>query len=108
MSRRIRCSIWVAAGIFMSACCWAADAKSADAQVPLRLALAVPLADLKGSFNHLAIDVKTGRFFVTAPGEKKVVVVDVKAGKVLRVLSEVPASAACFLPELDVLCLSGG
>lgn len=73
---------------------------------PLTLRQTIPLP-LKGSLNHLAADAKRERFFVTGPAEKKVVVVDLKAGKVLRVLTDVPASAACFIPELDQLCLSG-
>lgn len=74
----------------------------------LALERSIPLSELKGGTNHLAADAKRWRFFVTAPGEKKVFVVDLKAGKVLRVLTDVPASAACFLPDLDQLCLSGG
>ncbi len=74
----------------------------------LELMNTIPLPQLHGSFNHLSADAKRGRFYVTAPGEKKVAVVDLKAGKVARVLTDVPASAANFLADLDVVCLSGG
>jgi hypothetical protein len=57
--------------------------------------------------NHLAADAKRQRFFITAPGEQKVVVVDLKAGKVLQILAG-PAAAAYFLPDLDQLCVAGG
>ena len=81
------------------------ESKSAG---PLNLVQTVPLTELRGSFNHLTADAKRGRFYVTAPGEKKLAVVDLKAGKVIRVLTDVPASAAIFLADLDVVCLSGG
>jgi hypothetical protein len=74
----------------------------------LELTKKIPLPQLRGGFNHLAADAKRGRFYVTAPGERKLAVVDLKAGKVLRVLTDVPASAAKYLADLDVVCLSGG
>jgi len=73
----------------------------------LSLAQTIPIPQITGGTNHLAADARRQRFFVTAPGEKKVAVVDLKAAKVLQVMSDVPASAACFLPDLDQLCLSG-
>ena len=91
---------------------WRASAADANLlsseESPLTLTQTIPLPELKGGTNHLAADAKRGRFFVTAPGERKVVVIDLKAGKVLRVLADVPASAACFIPDQDQLCLSGG
>jgi DNA-binding beta-propeller fold protein YncE len=56
--------------------------------------------------NHLAADAKRRRFFVTVPGQRKVLVVDLQTGKVLRTLTA-PAAAARFLPDLDRLCVSG-
>jgi hypothetical protein len=75
---------------------------------PLKLTGTVPLPQLTGGSNHLAVDVKRRRFFVTAPGERKVIVVDLKANKIVRVLDNTPAAAAVFLPDLDLLCVSGG
>jgi DNA-binding beta-propeller fold protein YncE len=75
--------------------------------LPLVLVQTIPLPDITGSMNHLDADAKRERFFVTAPGQKKLVVVDLNAGKVLHVL-EVSAAAARFIPELDQLCFAGG
>jgi hypothetical protein len=87
----------------------AADAARASSQTgSLELTKTIPLPQLRGGFNHLAADAKRGRFYVTAPGDKKVAVVDLKAGNVLRVLTDVPASAAKYLADFDVVCLSGG
>jgi hypothetical protein len=75
--------------------------------VPLVLETKIALSEIQGSMNHLAADAKRQRFFVTAPGDRKTVVVDLKEGKVLQVLPG-PAAAADFLPDLDQLCVSGG
>jgi hypothetical protein len=90
---------------------FASAADGASASTPagsLELTKTIPLPQLRDGFNHLAADAKRGRFYVTAPGERKLAVVDLKAGRVLRVLNEVPASAAKYLSDLDVVCLSGG
>src|SRR6266513_2298639 len=74
--------------------------------LPLELVQTIALPDVTGGMNHLDADAKRERFFVTAQGQQKVVVVDLKAGKVLRVL-EVPAAAARFIPDLEELCVAG-
>jgi hypothetical protein len=85
----------------------ARDFAADDKAGALRVTQTIPLPHLTGGTNHLAADSRRGRFFVTAPGEKKVAVVDLKAGKELRLLTDVPAAASVFLPDLDQLCLSG-
>src|SRR3954468_10420401 len=74
--------------------------------LPLELVQTISLPDVTGGMNHLDADAKRQRFFVTAPGQQKVIVVDVKAGKVLRVL-DVPAAAARFIPDRDELSVAG-
>jgi len=103
-SHRHNLIFWISA----AALCSQVPAAALEPASPLKLIETIPLRDLKGSSNHLAVDAKRQRFFVTAPGEKKVIVVDLQAKKVLRVIENVPAAAAIFLPDLDVLCVSGG
>src|SRR5438128_1012733 len=43
--------------------------------VPFKLVQTIPLPDVTGGMNHLDADAKRQRFFVTAPGQQKVVVV---------------------------------
>jgi DNA-binding beta-propeller fold protein YncE len=74
---------------------------------PLVLVKTVALPQITGSLNHLAADAKRQRFFVTAPGEKKVVVVDLKTGRVVQTLAG-PAAAASFLPDPDQLSVASG
>jgi DNA-binding beta-propeller fold protein YncE len=83
------------------------DNSTTSKSAPLALVQTVALPQITGSINHLAADARRQRFFITAPGEKKVIVVDLKAGKVLQTLAG-PAAAAYFLPDLDQLCVSGG
>jgi DNA-binding beta-propeller fold protein YncE len=96
----------LAGGLFSRA--YAADNRSTEPEAaPLSFVQTISLPQIAGRMNHLAADVKRGRFFVTAPEEKKVIVVDLNAGKVLRTLPG-PATAALFVPDLDQLCVAGG
>src|SRR3954470_19390987 len=85
---------------------FAQNTTSPGSSLPLELVQTIALPDVTGGMNHLDADAKRQRFFVTAPGQQKVVVVDLRAGKVLRVL-EVPAAAARFIPDADELCVAG-
>lgn len=84
------------------------DARPAPpATQPLRLERHIPLPQIRGGMNHLAADAKRGRAFVTATDDKSVAVVDVKAGKVIRLLEGQRPAAAAFAADLDQLCVSG-
>jgi hypothetical protein len=93
-------------GIVATACA-AADQPVEAKSAPLSLIQTIQLPQIMDGMNHLAVDEKRDRFFVTAPREKQVVVVDLKQGKPLRTLAG-PATAARFVPDLDQLCVSGG
>jgi hypothetical protein len=94
------------AGGLVSRACAADNRPTEPKSAPLSLSQTISLPQITGGMNHLAADAKRGRFFVTAPGEKKVVVVDLNAGKVVRTLAG-PATAALFIPDFDQLCVSG-
>ena len=107
-----RTALWLGAPLALLVCrLWAPAGAEQREPGPRGAALSLEqtilLPQITGGTNHLAADARRQRFYVTAPGEKKVVVVDLKAGKVLQTLTDVPASAACFTPDLDQLCLSG-
>jgi DNA-binding beta-propeller fold protein YncE len=48
---------------------------------PLRLVQTIPLPDVEGRIDHLAVDVKRGQLFVAALGNNTVEVVDLNVGK---------------------------
>ncbi len=54
---------------------------SAQAAQPLRLEKTIELPDVQGRIDHMSIDVKGERLFVSALGNNTVEVIDVKAGK---------------------------
>jgi DNA-binding beta-propeller fold protein YncE len=54
------------------------------ASAPLVLAAKIPLGDVSGRIDHLAIDTKRQRLFVAELGNNSLGVVDLAAGKVLR------------------------
>jgi DNA-binding beta-propeller fold protein YncE len=61
-----------------------AVAKAQTAGVPLVLETKIPLGQVSGRIDHLAIDTKHQRLFVAELGNNSLAVVDLAAGKVLR------------------------
>jgi DNA-binding beta-propeller fold protein YncE len=51
---------------------------------PLRLQKSIPLPGVEGRLDHLAIDLKNNRLFVSATGNGSVEVIDLKSGKVAQ------------------------
>ena len=62
----------------------AGEAQTAEA--PLVLEAKIPLGEVSGRIDHLAIDVKRQRLFVAELGNDTLGVVDLAAGNVLRTL----------------------
>jgi DNA-binding beta-propeller fold protein YncE len=65
---------------------WAATCLAAD-PVPLRLEGKIPLGEVKGRIDHLAMDLGRHRLFVAELENDTVAVVDIQAGQVLRRLT---------------------
>src|SRR5258705_12027375 len=64
-----------------------AAAKAQTAGSPLVLESKIPLGEVSGRIDHLAIDVKRQRLFVAELGSDTLGVVDLAAGKVLRTIA---------------------
>ena len=56
---------------------------------PLRLIRTIPLPGVPGALDHMGIDVRGQRLFIPAEQHQTVEVVDLKAGKRIRTLSDV-------------------
>lgn len=71
---------------------------------PLRLEKTIELPDVQGRIDHMSIDVKGERLFVSALGNNTVEVIDVKAGKRVHTISglEEP-QGLLYVPETDRL-----
>jgi len=79
---------------------------------PLKLAQKIPLPGVPGALDHMGIDVRGQRLFIPAEQHQTVEVVDLKAGKRIRTLSDVlwPSTIA-YNPqtnEIFVTDRSGG
>jgi DNA-binding beta-propeller fold protein YncE len=74
-----------AAGVFLSAA--QSGAQPADPE-PLRLETKIPLGDVRGRIDHMAIDPVRNRLFVAELGNNSVGVVDLAAGKVVHRIAE--------------------
>lgn len=64
-----------------------ASLASAQATQSLRLEKTIELPDVQGRIDHMSVDVKGQRLFVSALGNNTVEVIDVKAGKRLKTIT---------------------
>ena len=61
----------------------------AQTKLPLRLVQTIPLPDLKeGDFDHFAVDLAGNRMFLTAEANNAVVVMDLKANKLVHTIPD--------------------
>ncbi len=75
----------------------------------LELKSKVPLPDVKGRFDHMAIDSKGARLFVAALGNNTLEVIDLREGKRLKSISGMSKpTGVCFLPEKNWIGVANG
>lgn len=82
---------------------------SAAERVPLVLEAKIPLGDVTGRIDHLAVDVAHRRLFVAELGNNTVGAIDIDARKVVRRLAgfDEPQGVA-FFPQTDTLYVANG
>jgi YVTN family beta-propeller protein len=66
---------------------WPATLLAQTASAPLMLETRIPLGEVSGRIDHLAVDLKRQRLFVAELGNDTLGVVDLAAGKVLRTIA---------------------
>jgi DNA-binding beta-propeller fold protein YncE len=77
---------------------------SAQATQPLQLEKTIELPDVQGRIDHMSIDVKGERLFVSALGNNTVEVIDVKAGKRVNTIHGLQEpQGALYVPAADRL-----
>jgi DNA-binding beta-propeller fold protein YncE len=84
---------------------------SAQSKPPLRLLQTIPLPDLKaGDFDHFAIDLAGHRLFLTGEAAHAVLVMDLRANKLIHTISDVDEPhSMLYLPAAKQLwVVSGG
>src|SRR6266853_1728314 len=82
-----------------------AAAAFAQSKPPLRLLQTIPLPDLKpGDFDHFAVDLAGNRLFLTAEANNAVVVLDMKANKLIHTIPDLEEPhSMLFLPAAKQL-----
>jgi YVTN family beta-propeller protein len=76
----------------------------AQATQPLRLETTIELSDVQGRIDHLSVDVKGQRLFVSALGNNTVEVIDLKAGKRIKTITGLQEpQGVLYVPATDRL-----
>lgn len=105
MKRLARLAIPLA-GVLLA---WHAPAARAAAPLPLHLIRSIPLGDVSGRLDHLALDRTGRRLFVAAVGDDAVVVVSLSGRAVQRVLGGLAGpQGVAFLPDAGELAVANG
>jgi hypothetical protein len=93
----------------LSAAVLAFTAATACAQEPLRQVQTIPLPDVSGRIDHMAVDIKGQRLFVAALGNDTVEIVDLAAGKRVETVRgfQEPQGIA-YVPRIDRVYIASG
>ena len=82
----------------------AAALASAQTNPPLHLEKTIELPDVQGRIDHMSIDVKGQRLFVSALGNNTVEVIDIKAGKRVKTITGLAEpQGVLYVPATDRL-----
>lgn len=74
------------------------------AETPLRLSQTIPLANVDGRIDHMAVDIVHNRLFVAALGNGSVEVIDLKAGKQIYSINGLrEPQGIIYVPEFNRL-----
>ena len=86
-----------------------AAGQAQTAGAPLILEAKIPLGEVSGRIDHLAVDVKRRRLFVTELGNNSLGVVDLAAGKVLRTIAGLSEpQGVAYVPFADSVYVANG
>src|SRR5213595_4080416 len=80
-----------------------------QAAQPLRMEKSIEMPDVQGRIDHLSIDVKGQRLFVSALGNNTLEVIDVKSGKRVKTISSLKEpQGVLYVPESDRIYVANG
>ncbi|HVE20907.1 MAG TPA: WD40 repeat domain-containing protein [Acidocella sp.] len=82
---------------------------AAKADAPLVLERTIPLPNVAGRIDHMAVDVSTQRLFVAEVGDGSVDVVDLKSGKIEgRISGLKEPQGIAYVPDHDLIVVADG
>jgi len=80
-----------------------------EAQTPLMLEAKIPLGEVRGRIDHMAVDLERRRLFVAELGNDSVAVVDLDGRKVMHLITDVKGPQGLgYLPSTDTLFVANG
>src|SRR5215472_3848301 len=80
-----------------------------QATQPLRLERTIDLSDVQGRIDHMSIDVKGERLFVSALGNNTLEVIDLKSGKRIKTIGQLKEpQGSLYVPEANRLYVANG
>lgn len=86
-----------------------AVAAEAGESAALKLVQTIPLPNVEGRIDHMAVDLKGQRLFVAALGNNTVEVIDLREGKRVRTITGLhEPQGVGFLPDLNKLFVANG
>ena len=81
----------------------------AQAAQPLRIEKSIEMPEVQGRIDHLSIDVKGQRLFVSALGNNTLEVIDVKSGKRVKTISQLKEpQGVLYVAESDRIYVANG
>jgi hypothetical protein len=76
---------------------------------PLRLVQTIPLRNVEGRIDHMAVDLKDQRLFIAALGNNTVETLDLRAGKRIRSITGLhEPQGVGFIPEFNKIFIANG
>lgn len=83
--------------------------ESSSSSLPLRLVQTIPLPDVEGRIDHLAVDVQGQRLFVAALGNNSLEVVDLRVGQRTQSIHNLQEpQGVAFVPGLNSIFVANG
>jgi DNA-binding beta-propeller fold protein YncE len=103
MKRRARLRVALQAGLALVALAWLEVTAAAEPAL-LELEAKIPLPEVRGRIDHLAVDLARQRLYVAELGNNSVGVIDLKERKYLRTLTGLPQPQGLgYVPSSDSL-----
>jgi DNA-binding beta-propeller fold protein YncE len=80
-----------------------------EKSIPLRLVQTIPLPNIEGRVDHLAVDLKGQRLFVAALGNNTLEIIDLHMGKRIHSITGLrEPQGVIFIPELNKIFVTNG
>jgi DNA-binding beta-propeller fold protein YncE len=88
----------------------AQSAAPTDAKAPMRLVQAIPLPNVEGYFDHMAVDTKGQRLFVPGEHQRTIEVIDLRTGKDIHTITGFGGDPrkTIYLPQTNEIWVDDG